>query len=156
MKTQLPLLSCSTSSSRDGALHPHGYPASATPQSSPQIYLSSMLQSLQWWWPFSSLFPCMYLLLLLLSIYLSKWFCMISFLWNYDFAGKHTLLSLPCRCSISERVENPALVSSLDSSTSGRRCLLGSFVIATCWFLILSTCHAFLLALLLISLFHSL
>ncbi|XP_039139553.1 peptidyl-prolyl cis-trans isomerase FKBP16-4, chloroplastic-like isoform X3 [Dioscorea cayenensis subsp. rotundata] len=45
--------------------------------------------------------------------------------------GKHTLLSLPCRCSISERVENPALVSSLDSSTSGRRCLLGSFVIAT-------------------------
>ncbi|XP_039139552.1 peptidyl-prolyl cis-trans isomerase FKBP16-4, chloroplastic-like isoform X2 [Dioscorea cayenensis subsp. rotundata] len=50
---------------------------------------------------------------------------------NPSNGGKHTLLSLPCRCSISERVENPALVSSLDSSTSGRRCLLGSFVIAT-------------------------
>ncbi|XP_039139554.1 uncharacterized protein LOC120276884 isoform X4 [Dioscorea cayenensis subsp. rotundata] len=49
----------------------------------------------------------------------------------FSLAWKHTLLSLPCRCSISERVENPALVSSLDSSTSGRRCLLGSFVIAT-------------------------
>ncbi|KAM0951726.1 putative peptidylprolyl isomerase [Dioscorea sansibarensis] len=50
---------------------------------------------------------------------------------NPSNGGKHTLLALPCRCSISERVENPALVTSRDLSTTGRRCLLGSFVIAT-------------------------
>ncbi|KAJ0982365.1 hypothetical protein J5N97_010620 [Dioscorea zingiberensis] len=44
--------------------------------------------------------------------------------------GKRALLSLPCRCSISENLENPAAVSSGVPTTSGRRWFLGPVLVA--------------------------